>query len=493
MKCARLLLPLVLVAGGCGDATGPDAPNPVHRVEVTPSAWTLAAGDTLQLTATPRAGTGAALTGRTVTWTSDDEAVARVGAGGVVHAIEAGTATITASVQGKQGSAALTVTARPGEVARVELSTAAAALLEGEELQLAATARDAQGNALAGLGIQWSSDDPSVTAVSPLGRVSAIRGGTANVTARVHGREAVAAITVSADYPYDLIYTVQSSDVFHEVFRLDLRQAGSSPARLFPAGSRASQPRPSPTGDRIAFVCPHPLLGDLSLCVAGRDGSGARVIAWRVGETFTEPTWSPDGTRLAYVRRGAQEGTGAFLSHIEVVNADGSEPRVLTRGMGGNQYTPAWSPRLPDGTERIAFAHDEAGTNGRFRIWSMRPDGTDQRPLTTAAGALDVQPAWSPDGRTLVFQRTNVGIYGDLWLVDAGGGNERPLTPPLTGLQSSPVWSPDGRLVAFASSHESYGTDARVSQVYTVWADGSKLARRTASSSGAFSPQWLTR
>lgn len=56
-------------------------------------------------------------------------------------------------------------------------------------------------------------------------------------------------------------------------------------------------------------------------------------------------------------------------------------------------------------------------------------------------------PSWSPDARTIVFQRTQGTINADLWLVDAAGGNER----PVMGSQASPMFSPDGRMIAFAS------------------------------------------
>jgi Tol biopolymer transport system component len=174
------------------------------------------------------------------------------------------------------------------------------------------------------------------------------------------------------------------------------------------------------------------------------------------------------------------------------MSADGTGRTALTADMAGNQNMPAWSPRLGDGSERIAFAHD---VNAQPRIWTMRPDGSDKRQVTTTAGAYDISPAWSPDGQTIAYQRTAVAIFGDIWLVDANGGNERALMPfyALPGPQWSPAFSPDGKLIAFTSTHETYGSGTINYQVYTAWTDGSKLARRTFDAGEKASPAWLPR
>jgi Tol biopolymer transport system component len=121
----------------------------------------------------------------------------------------------------------------------------------------------------------------------------------------------------------------------------------------------------------------------------------------------------------------------------------------------------------------------------------MRIDGSDRRQLGSSTEAHDIQPAWSPDGRTIALQRTTATVSADIWLMNADGTSERPLlVAPLAGSQLSPAWSPDGRLVAFTSAHESAGGSPSY-QIYTAWTDGTKLARRTFDASDKSAPVFL--
>ena len=372
-------------------------------------------------------------------------------------------------------------------VATISLDATDLALEEGATRQLTATARDAQGATIPAVAFSWTSTDRGIADVSALGAVSATRSGTTMVTASANGKSAQATVRVSASYAYDLLYTVNTVDIFQEVRRLDLGQADAAPAPLFAPQQWASQPRPSPDGARIAYVCPNPIIGDPSICVANRDGSSSTMIAAFIGEAFQEPVWSPDGRRIAFVRTKF-DGT-SDQSHIWVMNADGTSQVALTADVAGTQHMPAWSPTLPDGTERIAFVQN---VNTQPRIWTMRADGSDRRQLGSLASAYDMYPAWSPDGRTITFQRTTANVNSDIWLMDANGGNERALlAQPLAGAQLAPTWSPDGKLIAFTSSHE-LTSGSPLYQVYTAWADGSRLARRTFDATEKAAPAWLT-
>src|SRR5206468_5109021 len=112
------------------------------------AAASLSVGQTVQLTATPKDSAGGTLTGRMVTWTSSNTSVATVSGSGQVAGVTAGSATITATSEGKSSTAALTVTSVP--VASVAVSPATASLTVGQTVQLTATPKDSAGGTLTG-------------------------------------------------------------------------------------------------------------------------------------------------------------------------------------------------------------------------------------------------------------------------------------------------------------------------------------------------------
>jgi dipeptidyl aminopeptidase/acylaminoacyl peptidase len=172
-----------------------------------------------------------------------------------------------------------------------------------------------------------------------------------------------------------------------------------------------------------------------------------------------QPVWSPDGTRIAFVR-----GAGLRFDdngEIFVVNADNTGQANLTGdGPGPGPYDsgPAWSP---DGT-RIAF---NRGGSGFFEvsIYTMGPSGEDRVRLTS--GYRDFSPDWSPDGRMITFMRYGFdGDDSDVYVMNADGTGVRRLTN--NGVNDeNPAWSPDGTKIAFDRELFPY-------RVYTMNADG---------------------
>jgi TolB protein len=78
----------------------------------------------------------------------------------------------------------------------------------------------------------------------------------------------------------------------------------------------------------------------------------------------------------------------------------------------------------------------------------MNADGSEDRPIATSP-AIDGWPAWSPDGRRLVFTSERAGS-ADLYLVDLKDGRPRRLTSDRRSEERQGAWSPDGRYVAYA-------------------------------------------
>src|SRR5213079_1429559 len=159
---------------------------PVTSVDVTPPTATVQAGQTVQLTATPKDVNGTALSGRAVTWSSSNTSVATVNSSGLVSGVTPGSATITATSEGKSGTASVTVTQVP--VATVSVSPATATVQAGQTVQLIATPKDANGAALSGRSVTWSSSNTSVATVSSSGLVSGVTPGSATITATSEGK-----------------------------------------------------------------------------------------------------------------------------------------------------------------------------------------------------------------------------------------------------------------------------------------------------------------
>src|SRR5439155_18687991 len=126
------------------------------------------------------------LTGRTVTWSSGNTAVATVSASGLVTGVSAGAATITATSEGQSSTAAITVTSIP--VAAVTVSPASASVSVSQTVQLTATQKDANGNPLSGRTIAWGSSNTAAATVNTSGRVNGVAAGSATITATSEGK-----------------------------------------------------------------------------------------------------------------------------------------------------------------------------------------------------------------------------------------------------------------------------------------------------------------
>jgi trimeric autotransporter adhesin len=169
-------------------------PKPVGAVILSPSQVSVEAGGTRQLTAQVTDDQGNVLTGRPITFSTNNAAVATVSTAGVVTGVAIGSATITATSEGKTGTADVTVTAVP--VATVEISPPSLDMTVGQGRQLTAIAKDARGTVLAGRAAAWSSGAPSVVTISSTGVVTAVGAGSAIVFATIEGRTASATVNV---------------------------------------------------------------------------------------------------------------------------------------------------------------------------------------------------------------------------------------------------------------------------------------------------------
>ncbi|HEX8392076.1 MAG TPA: Ig-like domain-containing protein [Longimicrobium sp.] len=354
-------------------------------------------------------------------------------------------------------------------VERVEIAPQTGPLWAGDSIQLGVSIVDEDGRP-AQAAVVWSSSDTTVARVDAAGRIAARRAGRATVTATAGGKTGTAPILVSG---YELLYEARVGNTT-DLFVVPVE--GGTPRRLLPAGMTGSDPAPSADGQRIAFVVREIMEDETGRWLQSdiwsirRDGSGMRRLTDSPADD-DQPSWSPDGTRIAY--RSFASGQA---SDIWTMNAEGGDQRRLTFDPPltvAGEARPAWSP---DGT-RIAYASDElGGSSGDFDIFTLRPDGSGRLRLT-AGPDRDSDPAWSPDGTRLVFRRLRQGD-SDLMIVGAAGGDAVGLAR--AGFQNTPAWSPDGRMIVFTESTGPSDTP----QLFSVRPDWTGVQQRTGAAGG---------
>ncbi|MEO6210820.1 MAG: Ig-like domain-containing protein, partial [Gemmatimonadaceae bacterium] len=172
---------------------------PVASVTIAPPLDTLIVGQAVQLTATTKDGSGNTLTGRTIVWDGSDDNVASVSSNGRVTAIAPGTLTVTATSEGKTGTATIVVLAVP--VASVTISPTSASVLVGSSTApFTAVAKDGSGNVLNGRTITFASSNTAVATVdATTGVATGVAPGTTSITASSEGKTSInATLTVSA-------------------------------------------------------------------------------------------------------------------------------------------------------------------------------------------------------------------------------------------------------------------------------------------------------
>jgi uncharacterized protein YjdB len=180
--------------GKSGIATVTVQRAPVASVVVVPNAVNAGIGGTTQLIAKAYDASQNELAGRAMVWTTSNADVVTVDANGLVTAKAIGTATITATAEGKSGTSQFTIS--PGAVSRVIVTPSSISMETGQTQHLAARAEDANGTVLPDRTAIWSSDNTQVVTVFG-GALTAVGRGSARISATVDGVSGSATVTVA--------------------------------------------------------------------------------------------------------------------------------------------------------------------------------------------------------------------------------------------------------------------------------------------------------
>jgi Tol biopolymer transport system component len=260
---------------------------------------------------------------------------------------------------------------------------------------------------------------------------------------------------------------------------------GADVHEIGPEGiEEALHPSYSPDGTRIAFAG-YVSKDEKGLYVVNADGGDVtHLLTPGGGESVYDLASSPDGSKIGYVIQeqvqiGPTPEAGApnydLNYYLWVMNADGSNPTQLTTV--GREFSFSWSPRSTQIVfERYAPINGPKDTGGGKQIgfasdlYVINVDDGTETQLTHDGDAAD--PSWSPDGSQIAFVGTDDSNTPAVFVMNSDGSGRTQLTSD-PGNEYGPVWSPDGSRIAYATREADPGYDESVCHIRSMASDGS--------------------
>jgi Tol biopolymer transport system component len=242
-----------------------------------------------------------------------------------------------------------------------------------------------------------------------------------------------------------------------------------------------------PATGLIAFVrSPDSTRTTDALFVSNADGSNARQLTRPPADTLDDaPDWAPDGSHIVFTR------CLPTYCRLLMVGADGTNLTPLTPDCGSGPLrstceqgnTASFSPDgrfLAYGWASGNVVTDEIEHS---QVYVMNADGTGKRAVTNFApySGDAGDPQWSPEGKQLVFSRSNAGPTQPtggraLFIVNVDGSGLRQLTPWALGAGGQADWSPASNLIAFRAVNDE---ELGIGNFYTIHPDGSSVTQVT--------------
>jgi TolB protein len=219
----------------------------------------------------------------------------------------------------------------------------------------------------------------------------------------------------------------------------------------------------SPDGSRIAYVS---FDQKKPIVVVQNLAQGTTKVVANYWGNNSAPAWSPDGSRLAVTL------TRDGISQIYAIPAAGGEPRRMTT-------TPAIDTEAsfsPDG-KWIAFTSDRGGSP---QIYRMPAEGGQAQRLTFE-GSYNVRPRFSPDGKSIAFVQREAGRFR-IAVLEIGSGQVTVLTDGV--LDDSPSYAPNGKMILYEAQVGGRG------QLAAVSSDGRVRQRLVSSAGDVRDPAW---
>jgi len=232
----------------------------------------------------------------------------------------------------------------------------------------------------------------------------------------------------------------------------------------------ADLPTISPDGNLVAYDSRSD--GAPDIWVMKTDGTGKKKLTDTGNNRYA--SWSPDGTKIAF--QSWRDGK----HQIFMMNPDGSDVEKLSNG----KFADGCPTFSPDGG-RIAFSRNEEGdildyhSHVPQNLWMMNADGKEEKQITSNKGN-NCFLNWSPDGSMLAFRRSRVDFEHGIFVINSDGTGEKDLSMDAGAIDMDPFWSPGGTHIAFSSKRGAEGWD----ELYVMRNDG-KNKRRVIYAPGA--------
>ncbi len=251
-----------------------------------------------------------------------------------------------------------------------------------------------------------------------------------------------------------------------DIYRLDL--ATREEVRLTSHPASDSYPMMSPDGTQMVFQSNRD--GDFDIYIADPDGGNVRPVT--DNDFFDRlASWSPDGNWIIFSSDIRNDGTFDLFR----VRPDGTNLQRIYSDAHRNSH-----PRWSSDNRYIVFTGGDADDAQTWDVKRLEV-GSDRVENLTDNDEKDWSPAFSPDGKQIIFLQPGLG-NASIAVMDVDGGNQRVLFDG-PGYEWGANFSPDGRFIAFTSD------ETGQEELYLMEADGSNVQRLT--SNGGSYPTWV--